>query len=514
MKKIILPLLFFCAALNANAQEYLHINSHWHEGYVSVDEIDSITTGTLTYCNMLPAIMAKDPNISIFNAALELTHMCDSMVEAYDYNFQQGKGITYPYSFQNATVAGLSEIKKGYTAFVETDSVYAAHGIFNLKDLKAYAASVYDEMYPEDASITDPTDRRNSLNRFVSYHLLDIKAEKNKLTVAGMIDRYGNELKNKYLRDLADIADWYETMMPHSLLKCSSPLLSSGKETVFINRRGVGEKPVRDIFVKGAEITNSKDMILQGEALNGSYHYIDDIIAYDKQTQKVVLDEQIIINEATLLPEIINNGLRNPYNGFSNISGIYDNGIRLPNWGMKNIKVYNADTQIHYLQNYNWADYQTDEMLVNGNFDFSIKLPSVPAGTYELNIGCGAHSIHPLVVCYLNEEFCDTIDTRYDYEKYARYWISDKDLGTPEAIAQNDSLLFANGYRKGLDFHLAYTTTMRDFQNSMRAIVTTFTTDGKSDYYLRIRSVESYRNKEFNLDYLELCPTHLLKEYK
>lgn len=167
MKRIILPILLFCATLSMSAQEYLHINSHWHENYIFIDEIDSIAYGELSNQSMLPAIMAEDPNISIFNQALKLTHLCDSMLDYYDYNYQVEHGFLKK-GIQNQTFYGVPTIKKGYTAFVEPDSVYAQYGIFNIEDLKAYAARVYNEMYPEDANISDPTDRRNSLNRFVS----------------------------------------------------------------------------------------------------------------------------------------------------------------------------------------------------------------------------------------------------------------------------------------------------------------------------------------------------------
>ncbi len=509
MKKHLLPIILFCATINISAQEYLHINSHWHGGYIPLELIDSITYGEASNNRMLPAIMAQDPNISIFNKALEITHMSDSLLGEYNYKFQEEDGKIYD-GFQGNKVYGLPKIKKGYTAFAETDSVYAAHGINNIEDLKAYAARVYNEMYPEDASITDPTDRRNSLNRFVSYHLLDIKADKNNLTAANIISNVGKEIKAKYNRNMIDIADWYETMMPHSLIKCSSPLLSDDKERVFINRRGVGDKPVRNIFIEGAEIINTSDNALQGTALNGNYHYISDIIAYDKQTQEVVLDEQIIVNNTTMSPEFFNNDLRIhfPYSSIAAANNVYERGIYVPNMAMKNIRVYTPSTQIYYLFSDGWHDYQTDEMFITGGYDFDIKLPSLPAGTYELNIGYSGTRSTALL--YFDEEFCDTI--RFNS---AEDWESDYRLETPEAIAKNDSLLHANGYRKGLEYYSHNTsgTSMRDYYLCLRRIITTFTTDGKSDHYLRFKNAtESYL--ELHIDYIELTPTRLLKEYK
>ena len=512
MKRIILPILLFCATLSISAQEYLHINSHWHENYIFIDEIDSIAYGEMSYQSMLPAIMAEDPNISIFNEALQLTHLCDSMLDYYDYNYRVEHGFVKQASFQNAKYYGVPTIRKGYTVFVEPDSVYAKYGIHNIADLKAYAARVYDEMYPEDANISDPTDRRNSLNRFVAYHILEVQSHKQNLTAAKtMSSSSGRYLEYKYIAGI-DISEWYETMMPHSLMKCTAPY--NNRSTVFINSCGEAN-PLRgetSLDIKGAEVTNYSI-----SAINGFCHYISDIIAYDKQTQTVVLDEQIIINNATMSPEIINNNLRLNFPYYTSVGGVPTNAVYLPEGSLKNFKSHSPYTEIYYLYADGWSDYQADEMMVSGNFDFSIKLPSVPAGTYELNLGCNVYAARPIVACYLDEVPCDTLDITYNSEFY-KNWVSDYDLETSEAIAQNDSLLFSNGYRKGLFYYLGgnYSgkTTMRDGQYCTRAIITTFTTDGKSDHYLRFKSLDERTYMEFHIDFLELCPTHLLKEYK
>jgi hypothetical protein len=57
--------MLFCATLSINAQEYLHINSHWYEGYIPVELIDSITYGEPQHQQMLPAIMATMPNTNM-----------------------------------------------------------------------------------------------------------------------------------------------------------------------------------------------------------------------------------------------------------------------------------------------------------------------------------------------------------------------------------------------------------------------------------------------------------------
>ena len=174
MKKTLFTIALACTASVMSAQEYLNIKSHWYGESIPVELIDSVTYGEASNQDKLPAIMAQDPNISLFNEALQVTHLCDSLMEEYNYAYKHSDK-SFVSLWNNAYAPVPQKIKKGYTAFVETDEVFAAHGIKSLKDLKAYAAKVYDEMYPEDAAISDPTDRRNSLNRFVAYHLLDRK---------------------------------------------------------------------------------------------------------------------------------------------------------------------------------------------------------------------------------------------------------------------------------------------------------------------------------------------------
>jgi len=513
MKKTILTLMLPCVALVASAQEYLHIGTYWDgETIVPVELIDSITFGEISV-DLLPELMEKDDNIKLFCEALQLTGLRDSLTAVYDHSFFFENKIVEGY-LPRIQAYALQKLRKGYTAFVETDKTYALYGIHSIEDLKAYAAKVYDEMYPEDAAVADPTDRRNSLNRFVAYHLLDRRGTQSNLTVAGIENDRAGKVKETYLRDKIDIADWYETMMPHSLLKCSAPLLGGEEETVFINRRGLqGQADDRGVLVEGAQIVNEAGYDYQGEAINGYYHYISGIIAYDKQTQEVVLDEQIIVNSSTISPELMNNGLRCSTPFSPELSYIAE--VFLPKGSLKNVQVNSEDTRMYYMFNKAWYNAQTDEIMLTGtSYDVSIKLPSLPAGTYELNIGYLAGSQRSVVATYLDEELIDTIDFSRSISDLG--WVSDKVLKTPEAIAENDSLLFSQGYRKGLDYCYIPTLreSLRESNSYLRRILTTFTTDGKSDHYLRIKEVTWNPVFLLQIDYLELCPTHLLPEYK
>lgn len=510
MKKILLALALPCATSALYAQEFLHVNGYWSSDVIPVEHIDHISFGEVV-AETLPEVMAKDPNIKIFNEALQLTGLCDSLRAIYDYDYYFEHAMVLGF-YRRQQAYALQKLRKGYTAFVETDKTLALYGIGSLADLKAYAAKVYDEMYPEDAGVTDPTDRRNSLNRFVAYHLLDRKATQSELTAAGIVNERAGRVADTYFRSRIDIADWYETMMPHSLLKCSTPLLPGAPDIVYINRRGLQDHADdRGVLVEGAVL----DPSFQGVAINGYYHYVGGIIAYDKQTQEVVLDEQIIVNNSTISPELMNNGLRcsTPFS----FALSADEEVFLPAGALKNVRVNSESTRMYYMFNKNWHNAQTDEMMLIDLFDVTIKLPPVPAGTYELNIGHSASSLRGVACAYLDGEFIDTLDFRMLATSIG--WESDKELqNDEEAIAENDLLLFNQGYRKGLPYiYIPWSgASQRENELCLRRIITTFTTDGKSDHYLRLKNAAANDDgyMQFMIDYIELCPTHLLPEYK
>ena len=117
-----------------------------------------------------------------------------------------------------------------------------------------------------DEYYDDPTDRRNSLNKFVSYHLLPMELSYNQLTTSQ------DYIKTNFVSwDAIDIEDWYETMMPHSVMRISYP--KSGDR--FINRKGA-PKAARGIEFKGVRIWSPAERTdFDQTALNGQYHLLD-----------------------------------------------------------------------------------------------------------------------------------------------------------------------------------------------------------------------------------------------
>lgn len=106
--------------------------------------------------------------------------------------------------------------------FVESNETYAENGITNLAAMKAYAANIYNTVYPNDAQITDITDSRNSLNRFIAYHIIN-----KQLSYSKLIDAYdtGHMLKT------IDMYEYLETMCPNTLIEVKKDRLK-GKTNI------------------------------------------------------------------------------------------------------------------------------------------------------------------------------------------------------------------------------------------------------------------------------------------
>ena len=190
---------------------------------------DSVENGVVHTMNqvigtsndMVADLLSKDENVSLFYSALVLTHMNDSLQRFIDESYSVGSDsidwtndrLCIHTAVEYDNVAYMEHRYFKYTAFVETNDVYERYGVTDIEGLKKLAADIYDPKYPEDADITDPTDRRNSLNRFVSYHLLPFQGTYYNLTE---VDGPNSTLAQNFNRRYWDIADWYETMMPYS----------------------------------------------------------------------------------------------------------------------------------------------------------------------------------------------------------------------------------------------------------------------------------------------------------
>jgi len=154
-----------------------------------------------------------------------------------------------------------------------------------------------------------------------------------------------------------------------------------------------------------------------------------------------------------------------------------------------------------------WCWY-ADEIIAEGSYDFEIKLPPVPAGTYEIRYGYVPMGHRGVTQVYVDGIPCGIpVDLTEDGTSSKIGWFSDDNL-TEEEKAKNEKAMHNRGYMKGPDTQTegaGKTNIARAQSNHLRRIVATKYLESGVDHTIRFRAVDE-AGKEFMFDYLELCP--------
>ena len=478
---------------------------------------DSVTNGVVHVIDhvikasndLLPALIEKNPKLTIFYQALRLTGMADSLMKYIDQTYTVdpdsaigGKGFGVVNSTagdgsgQKTTTYYPKERKFMFTAFVETDSVFEANGIHNLDELIQFANTIYHESYPDDLDYdNDYKDRRNPLNRFISYHLMPCKGDRDY-----WVHCKGALWKNKFLVESYDPEEYFETMAPHTIMRFSSP---AGEE-VYINRKetyasvnGVWTKPKKTVEQEGIHVLKEKG----AECSNGIYHYIDGILVYSKDVRSNVLNRRIRIDSSCLSPEFMNSHARYYYMGKDRMMIGYKHGY------LMNFKMHNANTFVGCgNEQEGWVHYEGSGVCITGErFDASIKLPSVPMdGTYEVRIGYSQGDDRGIAQVYLNNEACGIpVSFRILDSNAGRV----EDTGDVEEDRANDKAMRNRGFMKAMaSYGTRNGTSLREQSNCVRRILVRQTMRADQDYWLRFRQILPGNSLYMSLDYVELCP--------
>ena len=142
--------------------------------------------------NTLPKLIADQPYFSLMSAALQETGF-DTKLQSYKALLN---GEEYTLGYEPATCfkdqsCGINTARyphtyyTKFTAFVETDDIFAKEGIYTLDDLKAFAEKWYGT---EDRD--NPQSPRNALNKFIAYHFLDRELNYNMIVLYGLSHTY------------------------------------------------------------------------------------------------------------------------------------------------------------------------------------------------------------------------------------------------------------------------------------------------------------------------------------
>lgn len=451
--------------------------------------------------SFLPDILKKDSTISIFYQALVLTGMTDSLVKHMDETYlEPGEDSCTIGYFREVTSSGESENKIWpekryfkYTAFIEPNSVYQAYNINNVTDLANYAKQIYDESYPEDANLYDDdfTNRKNPLNRFVSYHLLRYALNYNDMNLTDP-----QIVSNCILPQEIDMEEFFETLAPHTIMRISTPHFNSDGSP-YLNRKG----PARDVEVRGARVLSPTEGTMDQTALNGQYHYIDDIISYSKETREKTLNTRIRISSGTLSPDFVNSGARTRPVTTTRYASCFRAGY-LENFTFKeNVPVVFRNLAGTY------NCYYGGELVMEGIYDVTLKLPPVPvSSTYEIRLSFYAEAGRGVSQIYLNDKPCGIpLDLRLAGDDPRVGWVSDAEFNSEKERQNYDHAMHNRGLMKGIDSYKGW-DVQRDNLHILRPILATEYLEPGQDYYLRIRQVLDNDKTTFQADAIEIVP--------
>lgn len=440
-------------------------------------------------------VLSKDQKFTVFYQALEHTGLADSLllIEDETYNPDLYRHlITQTKDMGGWFYQEIPESRKfGYTILVESNETYAKYGITDLESLKSYAATIYDKVYPEDAGIKDVRNRRNSLNRFVAYHLIT-----KQLGFDKFIDVYDTE----HMVKTTDMYEYIETLCPNTLLEIVK--IRSTNKTNIINRNFETGKSVR-IMKENSDI----------DARNGVYHEIDDLLVYDEATHNMISGKRLRFDSASFFDELTNNNMRG--------RGTTDPNLRfqLPRGYVKRITC-SEQTVVGYLTGYpKYQNYEGDEIFLRGSpgrlYDFEIETLPVPAGTYEVRFGYGANSNRGVAQLYFDGQPAGVpINLSTTATNSAIGYVAPRTEAFDYDGFENDKMMRNRGYMKApAVFRVPvegwfYGENSRYSAQLLRRILGIFTFKTAGTHFLGVKGLSS---GEFMFDYLEFVPTSILE---
>jgi len=448
-----------------------------------IDAIDRVLTPSTA---AIPTLIAGDSRVTLFSDALQATGLADSLQQLKDENYVP---VLSPLSIDGATICRSPQEKKiGYTVFVESNDVFAANGINNMDDLKRYAARVYDAVYPGDADVSDVTNRHNSLNRFIAYHLIDKTVQ------------YNNFFYKCNMALNVTLYEFMETFCPNTMFKVSNEtggvVINSDQPR---NVKGVNVLPA------GSDYSQDTD--------NGVYHLIDGILVYDQKVITMLLNTRIRMDASSLHPELMTNGIR--YEKGDNPAGVTgaENYYNFPSGYLKNVQFSSFNTNLFYLQGNAsgagyWTNYQGDEMMATGQYDFSMRLPPVPAGTYEIRFGYSANNNRGIPQFYVDGEPQGIpLNMKITATDPSIGWVAD--ATTIDNGIENDKMMRNRGYMKGGTSYMAGTVSARQDGGALRRVICTKSWDTDGPHWLRFKSVSPDAGDQFMIDYFEYVPKNV-----
>lgn len=404
---------------------------------------------------------------SLFSQAFNLTHLNDSISETYDVSYEN------PYTTEVVTVLiysmkTLHQKRLGYTIFAEKNEVFEKENIKTIDDLVEYAARYYGR---ED--MDDYTSRRNPLNKFISYHMLNRQMSTNTFVYSGGCTA-PSYMDYRY--------EYYETMLQYRLMEFRAGYrINTLSDGTAVN-----------VIVDESNISGANCFI----------HSIDKILVYDAdRMENDVLNKRLRFDAYGIPPELTNNNVR------WQLTGLSGYGYTIPPGYCGEHLQFNDATKFIMWASEDWTNYQADEMSIRGWYDVTVRIPAIPPGTYEIRLGYCARDWGGIAQVFIDGKIVG-IPANFNLVGSDPQigWVADDQ--TQDGGVENDKMMRNRGYMKGPEsvYKPNYDQTLRQADGALRKIIGTFTFQDYAPHYFRAKNIES-ENGEFHFDYIEVVPT-------
>lgn len=471
--------------------------------------------------NTLPTQVEEHKYFHIMSEAIKATGYDDKLQLYKDESYTMGD-MTITDIYQRTIIPYPANRYYGFTAFLETDSVFYAEGIYNLDMLIEKCEEWYRDIADPTAPLTSP---ENPLNLFVGYHLLNRNLQY-PFMVYHNIRTHSDINSEEDFPDNSDRYEFYETMsgkmlkitMPRSVLELKNNILLNyykprEGEAIPDEAAAVMNNIVYEPEFFKKNVNNAAYADFEPLALNGTLHPIEKILIYDENVMVGrVLNTTIRFDASTICQELTNNNMRWHFFAHPNASDIGE--FYIPNSYCENMKALTEETRTYYCPPHKgYHNYQGDEMNTLGAYDFALKLPSVPAGTYEIRMGYTPNERRGIVQFYVDNEVTGIpVDVRIKGVDPSIGFVAD--ANTDDNGIQNDKEMKNRGFLKASTTYVTVGENVARHQNNVlrRVITTKYLSEG--EHWIRFKN--AYENDDgkaqFMYDYFELVPVSYLRD--
>lgn len=492
----------------------------------------------------LPALIAAADNMQIMGHLLQATTWCDSLNLEIDREYENTE---HPETYNFGGSLKYQDFNYpdhrfyGYTAFVETDDVFASEWNISVPENGDWSAVMQQilteckKAYPESSHDDDFSHPDNAVNQFVAYHLFKGKIAYNKLVCHyneyGY--KYGDNSREPKVDYPINVWDYFTTMGKYPALIKVVQLGKNGLDpqtanqdyvnfSIFLNRISTYANGRHDDYHEISAVRRGIKVFanngkFDNNSANGYYFPIDGILLNDRATRDALGRERIRIDFNTVLHELPSNNFRH---------GDY---TIFPNGYFENVCNESADTKMTYLfagksdRGGNWNDYKGDELLTMGLYDFTIKLPPVPkSGTYEIRLGQAFNSERGMCQIYFGDSPYHLqpaglpLDQRQSTNNNPSIpWLEDSEEDDQYNI-EIDKNMRNQGFMKGPQYIVITNNSGKDPVRSvgggysaLRFILGSYDLKANTCYYIRLKSALKKLDSQCFLDYIEYVPTNI-----